>query len=73
MTDNLRVVLVDDHQLVRSGVRAEIGDAVDVVVLPDGVELPEERITVEICHGRPPITGLGGVEARARAAQTSID
>ena len=27
----LRVVLVDDHVMVRSGVRAEIGDAVDIV------------------------------------------
>ena len=27
----VRVVLVDDHTLVRSGVRAELGDAVDVV------------------------------------------
>ncbi|HWB65568.1 MAG TPA: response regulator transcription factor [Mycobacteriales bacterium] len=27
----VRLVLVDDHQLVRSGVRAELGDAVDVV------------------------------------------
>ena len=27
----VRVVLVDDHQLVRSGVRAELGDAVSVV------------------------------------------
>ena len=26
-----RVVLVDDHHLFRSGVRAELGDAVDVV------------------------------------------
>lgn len=32
MTDRrLRVVLVDDHVMVRSGVRAEIGDAVDIV------------------------------------------
>ena len=32
MTDPLvRVVLVDDHRLFRSGVRAELGDAVDVV------------------------------------------
>ena len=31
-----RVVLVDDHQLFRSGVRAELGSAVDVVgVVPD--------------------------------------
>ena len=29
--DRIRVVLVDDHRLVRSGVRAELGDAVDVV------------------------------------------
>jgi DNA-binding NarL/FixJ family response regulator len=27
----VRVVLVDDHRLIRSGVRAELGDAVDVV------------------------------------------
>jgi len=31
MTARLRVVLVDDHAMVRSGVRAEIGDAVDIV------------------------------------------
>ena len=31
MSDRLRVVLVDDHAMVRSGVRAEIGDAVDIV------------------------------------------
>jgi len=32
MTDRrLRVVLVDDHAMVRSGVRAEIGDDVDIV------------------------------------------
>lgn len=31
MTDRVRVVLVDDHRLIRSGVRTELGDAVDVV------------------------------------------
>jgi DNA-binding NarL/FixJ family response regulator len=31
MTDKVRVVLVDDHSLVRSGVRTELGTAVDVV------------------------------------------
>lgn len=31
MTERVRVVLVDDHRLIRSGVRAELGDAVDVV------------------------------------------
>ena len=30
-TDLVRVVLVDDHKLFRAGVRAEIGDLVDVV------------------------------------------
>ena len=29
--DRLRVVLVDDHAMVRAGVRAELGDAFDVV------------------------------------------
>ena len=31
MTDLLRVVLVDDHAMVRAGVRAELGEGVDVV------------------------------------------
>jgi DNA-binding NarL/FixJ family response regulator len=29
--DRIRVVIVDDHQMFRSGVRAELGEAVDVV------------------------------------------
>jgi DNA-binding NarL/FixJ family response regulator len=31
MPDPIRVVIVDDHQMFRSGVRAELGTAVDVV------------------------------------------
>ncbi|MDD2857055.1 MAG: response regulator transcription factor [Candidatus Nanopelagicales bacterium] len=31
MTQPVRVVLVDDHSMVRAGVRAEIGDAVEIV------------------------------------------
>lgn len=31
MSDRVHVVLVDDHRLIRSGVRTELGDAVDVV------------------------------------------
>jgi DNA-binding NarL/FixJ family response regulator len=31
MADPIRVVIVDDHQMFRSGVRAELGTAVDVV------------------------------------------
>ena len=34
----LRVVLVDDHQLFRSGVRAELGDTVEVVAEAGDVE-----------------------------------
>lgn len=34
----LRVVLVDDHELVRSGVKAEIGDSVNVVGEADDVD-----------------------------------
>ncbi len=39
MTDarRLRVFIVDDHALVRSGIRAELGDAVDVVGEADDV------------------------------------
>ena len=35
----LRVVLVDDHAMVRAGVRAELGDAVDVV--GEAADVPE--------------------------------
>jgi DNA-binding NarL/FixJ family response regulator len=39
MTDAaIRVVLVDDHRMFRSGVRAELGDSVDVVAEADDVE-----------------------------------
>ena len=38
MTEPIRVVLVDDHALVRAGVRAEIGDHVNVVGEADDVE-----------------------------------
>jgi len=38
MSDTIRVVVVDDHALVRAGVKAEIADAVDVVGEADDVE-----------------------------------
>lgn len=38
MSAQLRVVVVDDHALVRAGVKAEIADAVDVVGEADDVE-----------------------------------
>ena len=40
----LRVFVVDDHALVRSGIRAELGDAVDVVGEADEVEAAVELI-----------------------------
>jgi len=36
--ESVRVVLVDDHALVRAGVKAEIGDHVTVVGEADDVE-----------------------------------
>ena len=38
MTGSIRVVVVDDHALVRAGVKTEIADAVDVVGEADDVE-----------------------------------
>lgn len=38
MSDSIRVVVVDDHALVRAGVKAEIADYVDVVGEADDVE-----------------------------------
>jgi len=40
----LRVFVVDDHALIRSGIRAELGDAVDVVGEADEVECAVEMI-----------------------------
>ncbi len=40
----LRIFLVDDHAVFRSGVRAELGDAVDVVGEADEVEAAVELI-----------------------------
>jgi DNA-binding NarL/FixJ family response regulator len=41
----IRVVVVDDHAVVRSGVRAEVGDAVDVVGEAGDVAEAVQRIT----------------------------
>lgn len=61
----VRVVLVDDHQLVRSGVRAELGGAVQVVGEAGGVD---EAISV-IVREKPDVVlldvhmpGGGGAE-----------
>jgi len=64
-TTPVRVVLVDDHQLVRSGVRAELGDAVSVVGEAGDVDEAVRVITAE----KPDVVlldvhmpGGGGVE-----------
>ena len=46
MTDSSRprVFLVDDHELIRSGIRAEIADSVDIVGEADEVEAAIEMI-----------------------------
>ncbi len=50
----LRVVLVDDHRLFRAGVRAEIGDVVDVVGEAGDVD---EAVAV-VHHARPDVVLL---------------
>jgi len=61
----VRVVLVDDHQLVRSGVRAELGAAVEVVGEAGDVDeavrvIVEEKPDVVLLDVHMP--GGGGVE-----------
>jgi DNA-binding NarL/FixJ family response regulator len=48
-TGRLRIFLVDDHAVFRSGVRAELGDAVDVVG-----EADEVQAAVELINERTP-------------------
>jgi DNA-binding NarL/FixJ family response regulator len=47
VSDRVRVVLVDDHRLIRSGVRTELGDAVDVVGEAGDVDEAIRVITAE--------------------------
>ncbi|MGH8872629.1 MAG: response regulator [Acidimicrobiia bacterium] len=44
MSDRLRVFLVDDHDLFRAGVKAEIGDKVELVGEADAVDAAVELI-----------------------------
>lgn len=71
MSDQPRVVIVDDHRLFRSGVRAELGDEVDVVGDAGGVE---EAVAV-IAREQPDVVLLdvhmpdgGGVQVIRRVA-----
>ena len=69
MSEPVRVVIVDDHDLFRAGVRAELGETVDVVGDAAGVE---EAVTL-ILGQRPQVVlldvhmpGGGGVEVIRR-------
>ena len=69
----LRVVLVDDHALFRTGVRAEIGDAVDVVGEAEDVDqavdaVLEHRPDVVLLDVHLP--GGGGQQVLARVHKT---
>ncbi len=68
----VRVVIVDDHHLFRAGVRAELGDEVDVVGDADGVPaavrvISQERPDVVLVDVHMP--DGGGVEVIRRAVQ----
>jgi DNA-binding NarL/FixJ family response regulator len=67
----VRVVLVDDHRMFRTGVRAEIGDAVEVVGEADDVATAVAAVT----ERRPDVVlldvhlpGGGGVEVLRQCA-----
>lgn len=62
-----RVFLVDDHQLFRSGVKAEMGDAVDVVG-----EADEVTAAVELICERNPEVRLVDVHMPAGGGQAVI-
>ncbi|MQA93539.1 MAG: response regulator [Streptosporangiales bacterium] len=69
MSDSVRVVIVDDHRLFRSGVRAELGESVEVVGEAGDVD---EAVTV-ITARRPEVVlldvhlpGGGGIEVLRR-------
>ena len=69
MTDRTRVVIVDDHAMFRSGVRGEIGEAVDVVAEAADVDsavaaIAEHRPEVVLLDVHLP--GGGGVEVMRR-------
>jgi DNA-binding NarL/FixJ family response regulator len=67
----VRVVVVDDHAMFRSGVRAELGDVVDVVAEAADVE---EAVAAVLAHDPDVVLldvhlpGGGGVEVLAQCA-----
>jgi DNA-binding NarL/FixJ family response regulator len=71
MTTPLRVVLVDDHAMFRSGVRAELGSQVDVVAEAADVDSAVEailRVVPEVVLLDVHLPGGGGTEVLRRVA-----
>jgi DNA-binding NarL/FixJ family response regulator len=69
MTDPLRVVLVDDHAMFRSGVRAELGSHVDVVAEAADVDSAVEailRVVPDVVLLDVHLPGGGGTEVLRR-------
>ncbi|MDO8209381.1 response regulator transcription factor [Conexibacter sp. CPCC 206217] len=67
----VRVLIVDDHQLFRAGVRAELGDRVEVVGEADGVEQAVALIaelTPDVVLLDVHMPGGGGVEVIRQTA-----
>ena len=84
MTERPRVFIVDDHHLFRSGVRAELGDSVEVVGDADevaaAIELINERtpdvVLVDVHMpdggGRAVIEAVSGVDPQVRFLAISV-
>ena len=69
MTNPLRVVLVDDHAMFRSGVRAELGSHVDVVAEAADVDSAVEailRVVPDVVLLDVHLPGGGGTEVLRR-------
>jgi DNA-binding NarL/FixJ family response regulator len=76
VSDRLRVVLVDDHELVRQGVQALLQRETDIEVVgqaADGLAALElvERVRPDILVADLMLPGLGGLELTRQAARRS--
>ncbi len=74
--DEIRVVIADDHDLLREGIRALLAPTGDIVVVG---EAADGAAAVELCHRLDPdvvlmdiaMPGLGGLEATLELRRTS--
>ncbi|HUI49697.1 MAG TPA: response regulator transcription factor, partial [Acidimicrobiia bacterium] len=76
MTEPPRVFLVDDHQLFLAGVRAELGDAVDVLGAASDVDAAVEMIRErqpEVVLVDVHMPGGGGARVITEVARTHPD